>query len=52
MAHSCPECGCACYCGGDIDDICFDEAPSGCSCCLGSDFDEDEDYEYDERDED
>ena len=18
--HDCPECGCACYCGGDIDD--------------------------------
>ena len=21
MAHSCPECGQACYCNGDIDDI-------------------------------
>lgn len=21
MAHPCPECGTACYCGGDIDDL-------------------------------
>ena len=21
MAHECPECGCICYCNGDIDDI-------------------------------
>jgi hypothetical protein len=24
MAHTCPECGQVCYCGGDIDDCCFD----------------------------
>jgi hypothetical protein len=24
MAHSCPECGQCCYCGGDIDDCLFD----------------------------
>ena len=23
MAHECPECGQTCYCGGDIDDCCF-----------------------------
>ena len=23
MAHTCPDCGLTCYCGGDIDDICF-----------------------------
>lgn len=25
MAHTCPDCGLVCYCGGDIDDICFGE---------------------------
>lgn len=24
MSHTCPECGQVCYCGGDIDDCCFD----------------------------
>ena len=24
MAHTCPECGQCCYCGGDIDDCCHD----------------------------
>ena len=37
MAHSCPECGSACYCGGDIDDIEIPDsaAEAGCTCCLG-----------------
>lgn len=25
MAHTCPDCGCLCHCGGDIDDIDFGE---------------------------
>ena len=35
MAHSCPECGCTCYCGGDIDDINLDDpaAVQACTCC-------------------
>lgn len=24
MAHLCPECGCRCHCGGDIDDLVFE----------------------------
>ena len=24
MSHYCPHCGQTCYCGGDIDDCCFD----------------------------
>jgi hypothetical protein len=36
MAHSCPDCGSACYCGGDIDDIFFEnsEEEMGCIHCL------------------
>lgn len=35
MGHSCPDCGCACYCGGDIDDVILDDTPeqSRCTCC-------------------
>ena len=41
MAHECPECGCRCFCHGDIDD---------CVCCEewdDEDYDEaaDEDWE-------
>ena len=37
--HSCPECGSACYCGGDIDDIDTgdEEAEDGCTCCAEGD---------------
>ncbi len=45
MAHSCPVCGLACYCGGDIDDA-FDvdlDAEGDCVHCLGKDEDDDED---------
>ena len=28
MAHTCPECGQLCHCGGDIDDIDFGESAS------------------------
>lgn len=35
MGHSCPDCGQMCYCGGDIDDCCFDfdEDVAQCSHC-------------------
>ena len=35
MAHSCPECGQLCFCGGDIDDCCFDfdDDVTQCSHC-------------------
>lgn len=46
MAHSCPDCGSACYCGGDIDDCIFDDTPeqNSCTCC----FDRDESDDYDD----
>lgn len=39
--HSCPECGSACYCGGDIDDIDVgdEEAEIGCTHYLTPDCD-------------
>lgn len=35
MAHECPECGCMCFCNGDIDDLCLDEpqAVNRCTHC-------------------
>lgn len=35
--HTCPECGQACTCNGDIDDIMFDGGPEemACECCDG-----------------
>lgn len=50
MAHSCPECGSACYCGGDIDDLFFEgtRAEALCTCCDGK---EESGFEgYDEED--
>jgi len=48
MAHSCPECGVLCYCGGDIDDLCFDDSDEQMCCthyrnreCDGYEFDDD-----------
>lgn len=42
MSHSCPECGMACYCSGDIEDHdTGEEYTMRCTCCL----DEAEDYE-------
>lgn len=32
MAHSCPECGMLCHCGGDIDDCEFDGTPEQMRC--------------------
>ncbi len=47
--HTCPECGQACYCGGDIDDIEVGdtEAEDNCTCCAegGQDDDREEDDE-------
>jgi hypothetical protein len=33
--HSCPDCGCACYCGGDIDDaeVGDENAEDNCTHC-------------------
>jgi len=44
MAHTCPECGQACYCGGDIDDCCIDddEAVIRCTCCPEGELDDDD----------
>jgi hypothetical protein len=54
MAHSCPECGQVCYCGGDIDDCCFSGTveESRCMHCPidGYDDDPDDDYPPDECD--
>ena len=49
--HSCPECGSACYCGGDIDDaeVGDEEAEDSCTHCAEGDVDDDEDYDWDEE---
>lgn len=54
MAHSCPECGEACYCGGEVDDILIEdpEQEDACTHCSEAGFDdEDEDDWYDDDDE-
>lgn len=35
MAHECPDCGCLCFCNGDIDDLCLNEphAVNRCTHC-------------------
>lgn len=50
MAHECPDCGLACYCGGDIDDILLDDddAVNGCTHCLHEDVREDDCDDFDE----
>lgn len=42
--HTCPECGSACYCGGDIDDIDTgdEEAEENCTCCAEGEKDDDD----------
>lgn len=49
MAHSCPDCGQACYCGGDIDDIFLDETleEQFCTHCPNAGPDDDPDFEAD-----
>jgi hypothetical protein len=53
MAHTCPECGCLCFCNGDIDDIDMGE-DINCKhwrqCEVDDDDDDDFDY-YDYDDE-
>lgn len=62
MAHECPECGQACYCGGDIDDIVLTNtvAERNCEHCgvfedddedddVGEDHDEDDDADWPEH---
>jgi hypothetical protein len=40
--HSCPNCGQACYCNGDIDDIEVDDsAADACTHCDDHDLDDD-----------
>lgn len=50
MAHSCPECGQVCYCGGDIDDCCFEGTPEEAACthCPLDGEDDDDDGEDDD----
>jgi hypothetical protein len=51
MAHTCPECGRLCYCGGDIDDIDMGEN-SNCTCpCWQEEYDDDDDIYNDDDDE-
>ncbi len=49
--HSCPECGSACYCGGDVDDceVGDEEAEENCTHCAEGDGDEDDEEWYDEE---
>lgn len=47
MAHSCPDCGSACYCGGDIDDCLIENTPEARHCQhwpMDDDADFDADY--------
>jgi hypothetical protein len=48
MAHSCPTCDAACYCGGDIDDCLLSDtaAENLCSHCPADGIDDDDDYPY------
>ncbi len=55
MAHNCPTCYQACYCGGDIDDCFFEDSKEerACTCCLGKeDLDDDDDYDDEPEDDD
>jgi hypothetical protein len=57
--HTCPECGQACYCHGDIDDCEVETreySAANCTCCLAMVFDDEDDDEgtgdlYDNDDE-
>ena len=52
MAHTCPDCGQYCTCGGDVDDIDWGDEGDGalnCSHCWDDKFDHDND-DYDEID--
>jgi len=53
MAHTCPDCGYVCHCGGDIDDIILDEFDEQCGCrhCLtcqsADDIEDSDDTDFD-----
>lgn len=48
--HTCPDCGCACYCSGDIEDHhTGDEFEDDCTHECEANGDEDEDDETDEE---
>lgn len=49
MAHTCPDCGCQCYCGGDIDDVLLEDrdAENHCTHCLVRVVDDPDDWEGD-----
>lgn len=51
MAHTCPECGQACSCGGDIDDLFLEgtKEEAECTHCPDEDDDDDE-LEFDDDD--
>jgi hypothetical protein len=53
MAHSCPNCGSACYCHGDIEDCLLPsrEAEAACTCCPDPDDCDDAGF-WDEFDQD
>lgn len=46
MAHECPQCYQACYCGGDIDDCFFEGTKEQLMCghCPDDEDENDEDY--------
>lgn len=53
MAHTCPDCGVLCHCGGDIDDIDFGDtckAAMRCTHCPPDGISDDEWDEYFEDD--
>lgn len=51
MAHSCPDCNSACYCGGDIDDIFFEDSEEEMLCTHCCDHEEDDDWDdFDDAD--
>jgi len=54
MAHECPDCGMRCHCGGDIDDIVFDDNKysKGCCCCESKYLPDDDDDNHCDGDQD
>lgn len=53
MAHTCPDCGALCYCGGDIDDIQWgedSEESDNCSHFLRPECSAHEDADFDAED--
>jgi hypothetical protein len=51
MAHECPDCGCSCHCGGDIDDILFLDSKYAVTCTCCAVFENEEEYYDDYEDE-